>query len=372
MIKRIIFWQNLVSPHFAPVIRALAELGEVKVLLVVESVINEERKGMGWNHPELGKAGLIVNPTEIELDNLIASELEETLHIFSGTRAYKLVWKAFRKAVKLNAKMSVVGETGDWQGIKGKLRLLRAKYDAFLYKNNIHLILAIGKRGESWYRLAGFPANKIFPWAYFLDSPQVEVKKANKDECYKIIFVGRLSKEKGVDLLIESIRDINENFHLTIIGEGHEKEKLTNRIKEFNLSAKIEIMPFIPHQKVFYEVSQADLLVLPSTGKDGWGAVVNEALMVGTPVVCSTNCGAADVLQSSFRGEVFNPWEENKLAEILKKRVSNGKVDELTRARIKEWSAKIQPQQAAEYLLKIINYTYQNVPTPPTAPWEAV
>ena len=52
-------------------------------------------------------------------------------------------------------------------------------------------------------------------------------------------------------------------------------------------------------------ICESDCLVLPSR-YDGWGAVISEALMVGTPVICSDNCGAANVVTASNVGSVFS------------------------------------------------------------------
>jgi glycosyltransferase involved in cell wall biosynthesis len=57
--------------------------------------------------------------------------------------------------------------------------------------------------------------------------------------------------------------------------------------------------------------------VLPSRF-DGWGAVVNEALMVGTPVICSNRCGASDVIENGRNGYVFEAGSARALRERLR------------------------------------------------------
>jgi glycosyltransferase involved in cell wall biosynthesis len=56
--------------------------------------------------------------------------------------------------------------------------------------------------------------------------------------------------------------------------------------------------------------------VLPSRF-DGWGAVVNEALMVGTPVICSDRCGASDVIENGRNGYVFEADNADALLQRL-------------------------------------------------------
>ena len=50
---------------------------------------------------------------------------------------------------------------------------------------------------------------------------------------------------------------------------------------------------------------------------DGWGAVVNEALMVGTPVICSDRCGASDLIENGRNGYVFEAGNARALRERL-------------------------------------------------------
>ena len=72
------------------------------------------------------------------------------------------------------------------------------------------------------------------------------------------------------------------------------------------------------------EIARHDLFLLPSRF-DGWGAVVNEALMCGVPVVCSDNCGAAELLGESWRGEVFRTGSAAGLKDILQRWIALGR-----------------------------------------------
>jgi glycosyltransferase involved in cell wall biosynthesis len=114
-------------------------------------------------------------------------------------------------------------------------------------------------------------------------------------------------------------------------------------------------------------ISKSDLLVLPSY-KDGWGVVINEALMAGVPVVCSTNCGAQDLLDGCIRGETFEVGNAKQLAEVLRRRIGVGPNGAETRRDIQEWSRRISAESAASYLKAIVDHVYAAGPRP-MAPW---
>ena len=97
----------------------------------------------------------------------------------------------------------------------------------------------------------------------------------------------------------------------------------------------------------------ADCLVLPSR-HDGWGAVVSESLMAGTPVICSDHCGAAGVVQASGVGGVFRSGSKNGLQHQLEQCIAAGKPLNGDRARLARWASSLGARQGAHYLLKIL------------------
>ena len=98
-----------------------------------------------------------------------------------------------------------------------------------------------------------------------------------------------------------------------------------------------------------------DLLLLPSR-KDGWGAVVNEALMCGVPVICSDNCGAADLLREPWRGAIFKAGSVEGLRERLQEWIERGRRTEKSSARIREWSCALEGPRVARYLVDIVGH----------------
>jgi glycosyltransferase involved in cell wall biosynthesis len=138
------------------------------------------------------------------------------------------------------------------------------------------------------------------------------VRKKYKFEMQDIIvlFIGRFSKEKGLDMLLEVYNRLNINqkkIKLVLVGEGPDKEKLENTIR----TQKIEGVTFIeplPHDKIPEIINCADVLAL-SSSYEGMPTVVLEALACGVPVV------STDV------GDVKNVVVNGKTGFVIKKRV---------------------------------------------------
>jgi glycosyltransferase involved in cell wall biosynthesis len=113
-----------------------------------------------------------------------------------------------------------------------------------------------------------------------------------------------------------------------------------------------------------------DLLILPSQF-DGWGAVVNEALMCGVPVICSDQCGAADLLAESWRGSIFRNASVGSLTQELRAWIKHGPISASERQRIQQWSHCIEGESVAHYLIDILRHVYEGSARP-TAPWRIV
>ena len=111
----------------------------------------------------------------------------------------------------------------------------------------------------------------------------------------------------------------------------------------------------------------SDLLILPSRF-DGWGAVVNESLMCGTPVICSHRCGAKDLLMESWRGEIVPSCQPADWTEAMQRWISKDSLLSTERKRIQEWSRCISGRQLASYFNSILDHLYLDG-SAPVPPW---
>lgn len=120
----------------------------------------------------------------------------------------------------------------------------------------------------------------------------VDLKRINMilphDETSDIIFVGRLIKEKNVDLLVHAMGILsheNKNYQLLIIGDGPERETIVRLICELSLEPLVRMIRFRDnHDEIIARMKSAKICVLPST-REGFGIAALEALACGIPVV---------------------------------------------------------------------------------------
>jgi glycosyltransferase involved in cell wall biosynthesis len=370
--KEIIFWQDSYSIHQSALIRSLANFHGIKIKLVVVDEIEAFRKELGWSKPDYGKTKIFLNPTVKTQSKLLCGELSNSVHIFPGTRnSRSMIWKAFLQSLSTNALIGIYSEAYNGMGIKGLLRLLRSKYDALLFGKRINFILGIGSKGVNWFKRSGYLHNRIFKFAYFVENPLIknhhDSQYSLSNSNFDLIFVGRPLFNKGLDILLYALYDLKcTAWRLHIVGDGEDKDKFCKLCGRLGLTNLVSFHGALPNAKTIELISKSDLLVLPSRW-DGWGAVVNEALMLGVPVVCSDKCGATDLLDGDERGQVFPSESILSLRSILSVRISQGKKNAATREKIREWSKCIDGESGADYFLRIINasITGGDKPVPP-------
>lgn len=149
-----------------------------------------------------------------------------------------------------------------------------------------------------------------------LASPKLSAKKSQK-----ILFLGRLTHEKGGDLLIKAFATLHHEFpgyHLDLYGEGSEKEAFEVLIEKYGLEKKAFLKGAT--SEVENVLQKGDIFVLPSRF-EGFPNALAEALAMGLPCLASNTMGCTDLIQDGENGLLFESENidslQNRLRELL-------------------------------------------------------
>lgn len=364
----IVFWQRIVSIHQAPLIAALAATPGVKVTYVAEEMISDSRRALGWVAPSLGEATLVLVDSEQAVVRLLPRFSAQAVHICQGIRDNGLVGIAQKYLRKRNARVLILAETVDDHGWLGFIKRMWYGLSIFRVTPWADSILTIGERTPRWFAARGFPRSRIFPFCYFLDVPAAaDASRADAPDVrpFHVAFIGSFIPLKRLDLLIESLAILpNEaNFKLTVIGSGPLENEL-HRLAVDRLGARVVWQGVLPAAEISPFLTSVDCLVLPSW-HDGWGAVVSEALLVGTPVICSDRCGSAISVRRSRAGGVFRSGDRNALAECLIGVMSRGVGRTAERVHLAAWARRsLGGAVGARYLVEILRHRFAGAKRP--------
>jgi glycosyltransferase involved in cell wall biosynthesis len=344
----IFFWQSNISPHQMPYITELVKMGNNVTLIVPKVYQIKSREDIGWTTPDTTGVNLIVNPDLREIEEIFDAEgLKHSIHCFSGIDFHKMVFNGFKTSLKKDVFRVLLVEGPNLKGCRFLIRWIYAKFKYHKYKRKIHLVMAIGSNAATYYRFIGVSEDRIKPFLYCVeDTRSDKVPNVNKD--FRVLYLGGLLKIKGLDLLLKAYKGLNQNkFYLDIYGSGPLEVKLKNRVLRHGLD-KVRFKGVIQHSQVKVVLSNYDLLILPSR-KDGWGAVVNEALMAGTPVLCSDNCGAKQLIENELIGSIFESGNVRDLKKKMLQRFLRGPIQIGDRQKIMEFAKQIHKENVSKY-----------------------
>ena len=130
------------------------------------------------------------------------------------------------------------------------------------------------------------------------------------------LYVGRLDPEKGVDVLLNAMRD--QDADLVVIGDGTQNDELRRAAP-----ANVRFTGWLLRDELVQWFAASDVFVLPSRSEQ-WGMVLNEAAAAGLPIVASTAAGAAwDLIEDGVSGTRFEPGDVGALREALRPYLSD-------------------------------------------------
>ena len=171
----------------------------------------------------------------------------------------------------------------------------------------------------------------------------------NKGEIPVVLGAGRLVRQKDFATLIRAFALVKkeQKVRLVILGEGQLKNQLLTLVGQLNLENDVAILDFVENPYAYMAKSAVFVL---SSGWEGFGNVVAEALAAGAPVV-STNCpsGPAEILDNGKYGELVAVGNSQGMAEAIL-RVLSGKVRSVDSAWLEQFTLKYSAQKYLELI----------------------
>ncbi len=147
----------------------------------------------------------------------------------------------------------------------------------------------------------------------------------NRKKVTRIIYVGRLSREKGVFLILKALKEIKNNykFIFSLYGEGPDKEYIKNYIKINNLKKLIFLKGFVRNKKSIFK--NADLFINASLWEGLPNALVQSINYNVFPICSNAPGGNMEVIKNGMLGFYFKTNNEKdlqkKIIKFLKKRL---------------------------------------------------
>jgi len=382
---KIFIWQPSIDHLHYYTWLALQSLLPSPIKFIVGTSENKIRKAQNWKPLDLQELSPIYLPRKNLLKGgvQLLNENLDAIHVFCGFRGaagynlFPLIFHALRKGVKVAVideayATSPVGYFYNENIIYSYMKVwvrpwLRYGMAKVLYAvSHVYkpCILALSMTAKKQFLEVGFAPETIFPFGYFVPKQKKVLTNENKSDSLHLIFVGALIFRKGLDILADAIRSLCKQGYkveLDIYGAGNiEKTKFVDLPIYFK-----NTLPFDQIQGV---IAKHDLLILPSR-HDGWGVVVNEALLQGVPVIASSKVGAKQILEFSRAGLIFETENVNDLVEKIKMVIDSPMILYEMKRKASQVGQEIMPENAAQYFLNVLKYYFYKIGRLPSAIW---
>ncbi|MCZ8195446.1 MAG: glycosyltransferase family 4 protein [Aquidulcibacter sp.] len=199
--------------------------------------------------------------------------------------------------------------------------LLRA-FDAALY---------VGKNNYNYWRAYGFPTDRLFHSPHCVETERfargatLEARSTLRKRLninpasFVVLFAGKLLPfKRPLDVVraVAMVRAEGLDCRVMVAGSGPLEAELIEEAKATEVP--LDLLGFQNQSEMPAAYAAADLLVLPSTGRETWGLVANEALASGLPIAVSDQVGCApDLATNSLAGRTFEMGQVASLAYVI-------------------------------------------------------
>ncbi len=157
----------------------------------------------------------------------------------------------------------------------------------------------------------GVKKSKISKVVNISDIAESDDKMDLDQEGVLLVYIGELSNIKGVDLLIKAFNRLNTDSRLLIVGDGPEREKLTNLA-----GPSVDFLGRVDHDAVHSIYRQADVVVVPSLWPEPLSRVLLEAAHFGTPIVATRVGGSPEIVKDGYNGLLVDPEVEDMVQKL--------------------------------------------------------
>lgn len=163
----------------------------------------------------------------------------------------------------------------------------------------------------------------------------------------RILFVGRLSREKGAHVLISALaRLMTPGWRAMLVGDGPDMTELASLATNLSVRDRVQMRGVVSGEALPELYQNARLVAIPSTGPEAFSLVGVEAMAFGRPVVASAAGGITDWLVDEETGLLVPPGDPQALARAMDRLLQDPDLaDRLGRMGARHAEARFQPAQ---------------------------
>lgn len=189
-----------------------------------------------------------------------------------------------------------------------------------------------------------------------IDIERIEELKKNSNlpsPTFQLISAGRMVPWKEFDALIQIIAT-HKSWHLTLIGDGPDKERLMTLARTLEVRERVQFLPALPQVELWNKIKENDVYVLNSSF-ESFSFQVVEVMALGVPVVATRSSNIEEIITNEEEGLLVPVGDERALIEALSRLSSDTPFRQLIANRAKERAKKFNVESSVTELLSQMN-----------------
>ena len=364
------FVSNYINHHQIPVSNELYRLLGDGYTFIQTEPIEEERLQMGWQDMSASLPYLKLFYEEPEYCKKLI--LDSDIVVFGGTDEESYIRPRLAAEKPVIRCSERIYKSGQWKAVSP--RGLKKKYeDHTRYRKvPVYLLCAGGYVASDFHLVRAYP-DKMLKWGYFPETKHYDTERLmakHREGEVSLLWAGRFIDWKHPELpvlLAEYLKKNKYSFHLSMIGGGEMEEEIRRMIAEKKLEKEVTLCGYMIPSKVREMMERTEIYLITSDYKEGWGAVLNEAMNSGCAVLASHAIGAVPfLLRHGENGIVFksgNVKDFSEKAELLlqsageRKRLGKAAYETIAQ----EWNAENAAGRLVEMAEKLLKENKDNI-----------
>ncbi len=359
---KILYVNPNINHHRLPFFQELQKIYGIDNVIYATPVLKEEwRTKMGFHSVSLHNSLLHINTeTFHEFKDLF----ENSDVVLCCVRDY---WKLMEQRL-IRGKLTFYFSERWFKEPIGKLRLLyppilnKVRIFKRLFAYDQFFFLAQGITAAEDFFSLGIANNKTFSFGYFppmTDQLESESKIKLPSGKINILWCGRMMKLKNVDLLAKAFVVLSRkynNIYLSIIGNGSQHHKVEKILSHGCAIDNYSMYDFLPNYEIRAIMRQADIYAFPSSGGEGWGAVINEAMAESCAIVAGDRIGSVKSIFNEKVGIKFKSGSLTSLISALDSLISNPMLIQSQKEECNQYIRSVwSPEEAASRFCNIVS-----------------
>lgn len=181
-------------------------------------------------------------------------------------------------------------------------------------------------------------------------------KNKNNDN-FTFLYIGRVDREKGVDLIIDATKTLlsktKKKFKVEIVGTGIHLDELKKYSKKVGVEKIVKFIGSVDNEAINKYYKRADVFVFPTRREEGHPMTISESFCSGLPVIATKKGGLINVIKDGENGFLINEGDVDALADKMFELLENRNMASKMSKRALETGIKKYSQDVM--ILKYVN-----------------